>query len=265
MSEGRTISIDGAELHYRDEGSGPALVMIHGLGSCGDDWEDQAPAFAPRFRVIRPDLRGHGASRAAPGPHTIGQFASDLREMLGALAVERATLLGISMGGAVALQVAADAPEVVENLVLVNTLPEMTARGFADRLKILERLLLVKTCSMTKLGKILVRRVLPGAEHEALRERLLERFALNDKRVYQASLRSLLSWRITERLPTIGARSLVVAAELDYTPVSAKQVFVERMPDARLVVIPDARHAVSLERPGEFNRTVMEFLGAGVS
>lgn len=256
----KSLTVYGAELRYYEEGAGAPLVLIHGLGSCAADWEDQVPAFAPHFRVIRPDLRGHGTSRAAGGPYTIEQFASDLQALLRALLVDRATLLGISMGGSVALQLAADAPDLVRGLILVNTLPAMAAQGFGDRLKILERLLLVQTCSMTKLGRILVRRVLPGREHEALQARLVDRFAQNEKRVYRASLKSLLNWSIVPRLPEIRARTLIIASELDYTPVAAKHMFVDLMPSAQLTVMPAAHHAVSQEYPGVFNRIVLTFL-----
>jgi len=263
VNDRKTVRVDGVDLHYREAGAGPPLVLVHGLGSCAEDWEYQVPAFAPHFRVICPDLRGHGASRAAPGPCTIEQFASDLRQVFRLLEVDNAVVLGISMGGAVALQLAADAPELVSRLVLVNTLAEMAARGFGDRMKILERLLLVKTCSMAKLGKILVRRVLPAPGQEALRQTLAERFKRNDKPTYQASLRSLLRWRITERLASIDAPTLVMASEHDYTPVSAKEVFATGMPNARLVVIPASHHAASQEHPEVFNRMVLDFLGCG--
>ncbi len=189
-------------------------------------------------------------------------MAADLAALLYSDPENRpAHVIGVSLGGAVALQLAADAPELVRSLVVVNCPASFIPRTLGERLKLLERRIMVRCLGMRRVGIILARRLFPGDRHAALRQELVERFARNDKRVNLACIRAMTEWSVDARLPQIVAPTLIVCSERDYTPVSRKQVFVKRMPNAELVVIPGARHGVPLEKPDEFNRIVLKFLG----
>lgn len=110
------IEVNGARLYYEVAGSGPAIALIHaGIADCRM-WDAQFAAFAERYRVVRYDQRGFGRSSMPPGPYAP---RDDLRELLRALGIARATLVGVSMGGGVALDCALDHPDLVEALVLV--------------------------------------------------------------------------------------------------------------------------------------------------
>ena len=102
-------------------GSGPALVLIHGLTGSSTTWREVMPALAERFTVIAPDLLGHGESAKPRGDYSLGAFASGVRDLLVTLGIERATVVGHSLGGGVAMQMAYQFPERCERLVLVNS------------------------------------------------------------------------------------------------------------------------------------------------
>ncbi len=117
----RHLRIHGHEVGYRMAGEGPALVLIHGLTGSSTTWREVMPDLAERFTVIAPDLLGHGQSAKPRGDYSLGAFASGIRDLLVALGIDRATVIGHSLGGGVALQLAYQFPERCERLVLVSS------------------------------------------------------------------------------------------------------------------------------------------------
>src|SRR6478735_2990940 len=122
----RTFDLQEIELHghcvaYREAGSGPVIVLVHGITSTSATWERVMPALAKRFTVIAPDLLGHGGSAKPRGDYSLGAYASGIRDLLIALGHERATFVGHSLGGGVAMQLAYQFPEHCERLVLVSS------------------------------------------------------------------------------------------------------------------------------------------------
>jgi pimeloyl-ACP methyl ester carboxylesterase len=107
------VCIDETRLYWSECGDGPPLVLVHGLGSSGRDWAAQVERFADRYRVLRMDLRGHGRSERARGPYSIAQFARDVAVFLRRQEAAPAHVMGLSMGGMVALELAAGAPALV--------------------------------------------------------------------------------------------------------------------------------------------------------
>jgi pimeloyl-ACP methyl ester carboxylesterase len=169
-------------------------------------------------------------------------------------------VVGISMGGMIAFQLALDHPEMVKSLVIVNSGPEMVARTFKERLAVQQRLWITRLLGMRKMGEVLSQRLFPKPEQEPLRAMLVERWAENDARAWRDSMRAIVGWSVADRLSEIPIPTLVVAADADYTPVAAKQAYVAKMPHAELAVVQDARHALPVERPDEFNAVVAAFL-----
>jgi pimeloyl-ACP methyl ester carboxylesterase len=118
----RHVRIHGHEVGYRMAGDGEeALVLIHGVTGSSTTWREVMPTLAERFTVIAPDLLGHGESAKPRGDYSLGAFASGVRDLLVTLGIERATVVGHSLGGGVAMQMAYQFPERVERLVLVNS------------------------------------------------------------------------------------------------------------------------------------------------
>ncbi len=115
------IEIHGHRVGYRSAGSGPVIVLVHGMAGSSATWRHVLPALAERYTVVAPDLIGHGSSDKPRGDYSLGNFASGVRDLLLALGHERATLVGQSLGGGVVMQFAYQFPERCERLVLVSS------------------------------------------------------------------------------------------------------------------------------------------------
>src|SRR5687768_12845668 len=117
--ETRTIRLHGHDVAYRMAGEGPAIVLVHGIAGSSDTYLRALPHLIERHTVIAPDLLGHGESAKPRGDYSLGAYASGVRDLLVALDVERATFVGHSLGGGIAMQLAYQFPERCERLVLV--------------------------------------------------------------------------------------------------------------------------------------------------
>jgi pimeloyl-ACP methyl ester carboxylesterase len=119
--ERRYVSIHGHEVGYRMEGEGPVILLIHGIAGSSSAWRDVMPALARRYTVIAPDLIGHGQSAKPIGDYSLGAYASGLRDLLRVLGLTKASIVGQSFGGGVAMQLAYQHPDCCERLVLVDS------------------------------------------------------------------------------------------------------------------------------------------------
>ena len=256
---GPRLSVGDAELHYEVMGQGDPVLLVHGLGSSLRDWEHQVEALARRHTVIAVDLRGHGASCKPPGPYSIALFARDVATLLDALGVRPAHVCGISLGGMVAFQLAADFPERVRSLAIVNSGPAFPGRTLKGKLAIWTRLAMIRWKGLPALGAMVAGKLFPKPEHEALRRTFVERFAANDSTAYVATLRAISQFDVASRLGEISCPVLVMSGDRDYTPVSAKQAYLPLLADARLVVIEDSGHASPMDQPAKVNEALLKF------
>ena len=117
----RELTIHGRRVAYRTAGEGPVLLLIHGMASSSETWEHVMPALSREFTVVAPDLPGHGRSEKSAGDYSLGALASSLRDLLVALGHDRTSVVGQSLGGGVAMQLAYQFPERCERLVLVSS------------------------------------------------------------------------------------------------------------------------------------------------
>src|SRR3954471_15921702 len=115
------LELHGQRVSYRVAGSGPALLLLHGIANSSDTWARVAPLLSDRFTVIAPDLLGHGESAAPRGDYSLGAHASGARDVATALGHDRVTVIGHSLGGGIAMQFAYQFPERCERLVLVSS------------------------------------------------------------------------------------------------------------------------------------------------
>ena len=253
-------TVNNIELYFESAGSGETVLFIHGLGSSARDWETQIPAFAKHYQTIAFDLRGHGQSQKPQGPYSMSLFAKDTAELIKSLGVGSVHVVGISLGGMIAFQLAVDHPELIKSMVIVNSGPELVVRTLKERWQVFMRFAIVRLMGMSKMGEVLSKRLFPKDGHENLRQLFVARWAENDIRAYLDTMRAIVGWSVADKIKNIKMPVLVVAADKDYTPVSAKEAYIPALGNAQLVVIEDSRHAVPVEKPDEFNRIVLEFL-----
>lgn len=254
------IQINGIGIEYDIQGNGPALLLIHGLGSCKEDWEDQVAPFSRHYQVISFDLRGHGQSDKPAGPYSIAQFAADAAALLRALEIEVAHVVGISLGGAIAFQLALDHPALVKSMVIVNSGPDARVRTFKEKFAVWMRKYVVRRKGMGKLAGLIAPHLFPRPENRTQRERFIERTSRNDPQAYLHAFEALIGWSVAERIGVIACPVLAIAADRDYTPLSMKQAYVAQIPGAQLEVVSEARHALPMEKPAQFNAVLERFL-----
>ncbi len=248
--------------YYEEYGSGPSLVLVHGLGATGTDlWKKQIADLAGDFRVVVYDLRGSGRSEVTPGPYTIGQLADDLDGLVEALGLAPVALMGHSMGGSIVLEEAGRQPERVRAAVCVGVaidLPEQARAGLATRAETVERE------GMSAVAETVATNGLAPSFREAHAEEFQELVSLlasNDVHGYAAQCRALVEMAISEHLPRIAAPTLFVCGELDaVSPPAANRAGAARMANARVAEIPGCAHIVPWEKPDELRAAARPFL-----
>lgn len=256
------VTVNDITIHYERSGSGRPVLLLHGLGSSAQDWENQIPALAPNFEVIVPDLRGHGRTSKPAGPYSIRQFASDVATFLDELDVGPVRLVGISLGGMVGFQIVADRPDLVSRLVAINALPAFETVRVSQKIQLAIRKVITRWLSMEKIGEILSNRLFPDEEMAEQRAKMVERWARNDKPAYRETFHAILEWDgVAGEMSTTMVPITVISSDLDYVGPKDKEPYIEAMPTAEMVVMHDAHHAVPMEWPERFNVVLEKALG----
>lgn len=253
------VEVDGSKLYYEESGQGPALVLLHGLGSSAEDWEYQIPEFSRHYRVIAMDLRGFHRSSRGTGAMSIARFAADVRNLLDQLDVDRFYLIGYSMGGAIALQLALDHPGAVIKMVISNSVPSFRPRTLKQHFEVFYRQIVMTLLGPVRLSRIGAQRMYPGEHQAELREKSAERGARNGPS-YLQSLRALTRWSVLDRLHELRMSVLVLAAEYDYFTREDMLQFAHALPKGRFHLFPGTHHGLPLESPNAFNAVVRKFL-----
>jgi len=218
------IALHDISLYYESVGQGQPLVFIHGLGSSTRDWERQVSTFAKQYQVITFDLRGHGQSDKPAGPYTIPMFAADTANLLRALGVTSAHVVGLSLGGAVAFQLALDEPTLLKTLTIVNSAPTMGDQQAAKQ-EIDRRVGIVQQMGMRAMGATLSKNLFPKDEHAAERQTFVERWAA--AHALRARHAERARWvGVVERLPAAFCPAHDDCAE----PRVTRRVFRDRLP-----------------------------------
>lgn len=258
-------------------GEGPPVVFVHGHGGAWQNWLEQLPALAPAHRVIAFDLPGFGASPLPRDPITVQGYARIVDELMGRLGVDPAAVVGNSLGGFIAAELALVAPERVERLVLVSAAG--VARSYIRMpLRVLDH---VAEPALTALGPLLVpveSRIRRLTRRPGLRRALFALLSPHPERLelplfYETAMASgpkpgaplaaaeIARYDFRDRLPEIACPTLVVWGARDWiVPPSGADEFARLIPDARKVVFEDCGHVPMLEQPARFNRLLEEFL-----
>jgi 3-oxoadipate enol-lactonase len=252
---------DATNLNHRLEGpeGAPVLVLSNSLGTALEMWDDQAPALRERFRILRYDTRGHGASPAPPGPYAIDDLGRDVLYLLDALGIGRASFCGLSVGGMTGMWLAGEAPERVDRLVLCCTSSLLGPKSLWD-----ERIDTARTKGMGALvDSVTERWFTPGfrSRNPAAVEKVAAMLRATDPEGYAGCCAAIRDMDLRERLPSIQAPTLVVSGADDpATPPEHGRLIAEAIPGARFVVVPDASHLANMERPEEITRLILDHL-----
>jgi 3-oxoadipate enol-lactonase len=234
------------------------VVFIHGLGGDRRLYLFQVPEFCGKFPVISVDLRGHGESSKPDADWTMADMALDVVRLLRLLGVERAHLVGVSLGGMVAQQFALDYPYATASLVLVDTLCGPPA-GFEQEMAAALRFIEEKPMGVIARERITA--AFSDAVDPVMRDYVIGQISRNDKASYLRAAKAAWNFSLCGRLGEVRAPTLVVVGEQDrVTPPFLSEEIAAKIAGAKLVRIPDCGHISNMERPQEFNRAVMEFL-----
>ncbi len=255
--------LSAVDVRRHRSGSGPAVVMLHCLGVDHRLWDASAVALSPAFTTLRYDFPGHGESAAPPSAYGIGDLSAQLRDVLDAEGILRASLVGISLGGLVAQHFAAVYPERLERLVLVDTTPcysEALRAMWAERAGTARRQG-VGALAAGLLDIWFTPRFV-AAEPDAVRY-VRDCFARGSREGYALACEALARADLRLLARSIVARTLVVCGTEDIAEfLDAARWLAATLPDARLEWLHHARHAAPLEQPAAFNALLVEFLGA---
>jgi pimeloyl-ACP methyl ester carboxylesterase len=272
----RQLRLHGHDVTYRMAGEGPAVVLVHGLAGSSTTWKYVMPVLAERFTVIAPDLLGHGQSAKPRGDYSLGAYASGIRDLMVALDVDRATFVGHSLGGGVAMQLAYQFPERCERLVLV------ASGGLGKEVNLLLRAVSLPGAEVVlplvlapwfreraeSVGTVLRRGGWrPGGTFAEVWRSYTTLTTREGQNAFVHTVRSVIDpagQRVSarDRLYLAGAvPTLIVWGDQDRViPVGHAHAAHDLMPGSRLEILEGAGHFLPFEDPVWFNRVLLDFL-----
>lgn len=250
--------------HYLDfnpDGT-PPVLLLHGLGADGSSWGYQIPALSEAgMRPIAPDLPGFGKSIPRAERWTIAYVAEDLARFLIGLNVEKLTIVGISMGGTIALQLALEYPQLVQKLVLASTFACLRPKHFDEMGYLVGRFVVANLRGKEYQADAVARRLFPKPEQEELRREMIRRILQADQRIYRQAMQALALFDVRRRLKEIQVPTLIISGQSDTTvPLENQKDLIEGIPGARQVVFADAGHAVIADQATRFNQELIAFI-----
>lgn len=269
----------GKTLQYLDIGHGEPVLLLHGLGSCGHDWEPQIQTLALHYRIIAPDLRGHGQSPAPldGAPWRMADLAQDVADLLAVLELDSVHIVGFSLGGMVALELlqmprtpstkfgqAAKLPHIA-SLTLINSLPLDAARPPSLVMTYWLRRAIIALFGLGAVGRMVSSKIFPRPDQERLRNSFVAQMQQMNKAAYLAALDAIYHWRWQPSPDALSLPVLILAADQDYTPVAAKRAFAAQLPDCRLEVIADSRHGTPFDQASKVNALLLSFLRQNIT
>jgi pimeloyl-ACP methyl ester carboxylesterase len=267
----RSHVLHGSRVNYIDLGQGPPVVLVHGLSGCWQNWLENIPHLARRHRVIALDLPGFGESELPHEEINIPGYGRFVDAFLGEIGIERAAVVGNSMGGFIAAEVAISHPSRVEKLVLVSAAGLVrTGNREVYLLERAARLFHPLTAAFLARREYLVRRpklrarMLYGVVRYPARiapELAYEVASGAGKPGFLDALNAIMAYDFRDRLPEISVPTLIAWGRNDrIVPVAGAYEYEQLIPNASRVILEDTGHVPMLERPARFNQLVEEFL-----
>lgn len=254
------VTVDGIRIFYRQEGKAGAMPLIfsHSIGADHAMWTQQVEALAPYFRIVRYDVRGHGASDAPQGGYSIEQLGRDTLAVADAAGFGSFAFCGLSMGGAIGQWIALHAPDRLTHLVLANTSPQFGPRANWDT-----RIQAVQQGGMSSIADMVMQRFFSAATlaRDLHASDVKAVFLGTDSGGYAGCCAALRDIDYKSELSRIKVPTLVIASDSDpSTPWEGHgEILAREIAGARVVRLPGA-HLSNLERPHSFTAALAEFL-----
>ena len=255
--------VNGIRLAYSDQGIGLPVVFLHGFPLNRDMWMPQIQGLSDRARIITVDLRGHGESDAPLWQYTMEQFADDVARLLDHLGLQQVVLVGLSMGGYIALTFCRRHAHRLKALVLTDTRAQAdTEDGRVGRFQMAQT---AYRKGPVAIQDIMVPKLLCPRTLQSNRAVVEQVEAMISRMELSGLAGDLIAMAgrpdSVPLLPSIRCPTLVLVGEQDQpTPVSDARLMADRIPGARLEIIPDAGHLPNLEQPALFNEALWQFL-----
>jgi 3-oxoadipate enol-lactonase len=252
----------GAKIYWDEQGQGEPVLLIMGLAYTSCMWHRIRPLLASQYRTLALDNRGVGLSDVPEGPYPIALMASDAAAVLDAAEVEKAHVFGVSMGGMIAQEFALQYPARVRSLILGCTAAGGTTAVRAET-EAIQMLMMGDKMSPEQAAEAAVPFIY---DRMTPRERIDEDLAIRrpwfpSPEAYAAQLQGILAWEAYSRLGQIVAPSLVIQGESDrLVPPGNANLIAERIPGAKLVIIPRASHLFLTDQPEVAHRAILDFL-----
>lgn len=266
------VKAGGINMNYELSGEGACLVLIHGFSDNLTMWYNQVPEFTKQFQVLTYDVRGHGQTETPEGEFSMDLFADDLHALLGALNIERACVLGYSMGGRIGLQFALKYSEMVTGLVFANSgvmLPDIqpSPEQIAEMMERREQMMdLIETDDIEAIADAMAERSLsPGFKDKepATFQRYKEVKLQNNPKPYLPIMQAMTEAMANPPdLTQLRCPALIIAGEHDsFMAVDVASSMEKAIKDATVKILPTG-HAAAIEAPEEFNKAVLGFMNS---
>jgi pimeloyl-ACP methyl ester carboxylesterase len=235
------------------------VLLIHGLGSSGADWAFQVAALEKHFRVIVPDLPGCGHSVAHNQGAQIEAFAASLWELMDHLGESQLNIVGFSLGGAVALEMALQRPASVRRLALINSLASYHIDSFRKWLEARIPAMLVPLLGMARIARLSAARLFPEKWQGPLRDRAILVIGAVSAPTYLGLLKALEAWSCTERLGKLQARTLLLSGEHDYAQPAERSALAIAL-QASTITVRGSSHGTPFDSVRATNAGLLAFL-----
>ncbi|MCR1770227.1 alpha/beta fold hydrolase [Burkholderia glumae] len=265
------LSFNDHDLYYADVGSGQPIILIHDLGSCGLAWARQMPFLRQAgYRVIVPDLPGHGASSYPDRTLDVRELADDLQFLLDYLGLESAALVGISLGGAIAMTIAIDAPTRVGKLVVCNGFSNLVADDSVRRFELWKSGFQRDGDTIRwfeEMWPLMVSAEFAQSEDGEIAYQIGHAHAATTDAAQLARLcNGIANYDVRRRLNLIRSETLVLQSEDgSIFPAAEGQRLRVMIPGARFETLPGGGHHANLDRAGAFNWALLRFLTGPVT
>jgi pimeloyl-ACP methyl ester carboxylesterase len=270
-TESKQVEIFGQKIHYLEAGSAsnPAVILLHGLGGDMSNWAMTVPALAAKYHVYVPDQIGFGKSDKPIVNYRVATLVEFLDAFCKKLGIQKATLVGNSLGGWTAAMFAIEHPEKVDKIVLVCAAGYTAKRyGGQEIDKDLVAALNPSTTADLKRGLSAVFYNKAMLTDAFIEQALAAKFKRGDGYTINSFIESIMRGEdcIDDKVKTIKAPTLVLWGREDgLTPLAMGKAFAEDIPGAQMVVIEKCGHVPQLEKPAEFNASLLKFLGVAAT